>query len=362
MAESEVLDARAAAALLALSVDEVGPAAGRPVVVVALDDTGATVSVGEAVAVTPALVVGVLGSDPVAAEVLAGFDLVVAQSDRFGGEVPRSVVAVEDLDEALASVVGPATAHGAATLGLAQLLRAGEHLPLATAVVAESWVYSMLQAGPDHQAWSVDRTHRAHRPAEGDPVRATRMDGRLDVTLARPHVRNAVDRALRDGLHDALAVAGADPAVTEVHLWGEGPSFCSGGDLGEFGTMPDPVTAHVVRTTRSPALGLTACRHRLVAHVQGAAVGAGAEWSAFARRVIARDDAVFALPELAMGLVPGAGGTASIPRRIGRQRTAWLAVTGRSVDASAAHRWGLVDEVVDDVTFGAASGATSDAP
>ena len=58
-------------------------------------------------------------------------------------------------------------------------------------------------------------------------------------------------------------------------------------------------------------------------------------------------DTVFALPEVRLGLVPGAGGTASLPARIGRHRTARLALTGERIDAATAHRWGLVDELVD---------------
>jgi enoyl-CoA hydratase/carnithine racemase len=61
--------------------------------------------------------------------------------------------------------------------------------------------------------------------------------------------------------------------------------------------------------------------------------------------VVARPDATFWLPELSLGLIPGAGGTVSLPRRIGRQRTAWLALSGRSLDARTALAWGLVDEV-----------------
>ncbi len=81
------------------------------------------------------------------------------------------------------------------------------------------------------------------------------------------------------------------------------------------------------------------------AEVHGACIGAGIELPAFARRVVAREDTWFQLPELAMGLVPGAGGTVSIPRRIGRQRTAWLALTSQRIDAETAWRWGLVDEL-----------------
>jgi enoyl-CoA hydratase/carnithine racemase len=61
--------------------------------------------------------------------------------------------------------------------------------------------------------------------------------------------------------------------------------------------------------------------------------------------VNAREDAFFELPELALGLVPGSGGSVSLPRRIGRQRTAWLALSGCRIDAATARAWGLVDAV-----------------
>jgi enoyl-CoA hydratase/carnithine racemase len=90
-------------------------------------------------------------------------------------------------------------------------------------------------------------------------------------------------------------------------------------------------------------LAATAARVRAVVH--GACVGAGVELPAFAARVVAREGARFWLPELSLGLVPGAGGTVSLPRRIGRQRTAWLALSGRAIDAETALAWGLVDEL-----------------
>jgi enoyl-CoA hydratase/carnithine racemase len=124
-----------------------------------------------------------------------------------------------------------------------------------------------------------------------------------------------------------------------------GPAFCSGGDLDEFGTLPDPATAHAVRSTRNPGRLLARCADRLRAELHGACVGAGIELAAFAGRVTASEDAFFQLPEVAMGLVPGAGGTVSIPRRIGRQRTAYLALSGLSVDAPTARHWGLIDGI-----------------
>jgi enoyl-CoA hydratase/carnithine racemase len=157
-------------------------------------------------------------------------------------------------------------------------------------------------------------------------------------------VHNAFGRRVRDELADALTVALAD-AATEVLLAGDGPSFCSGGDLDEFGTFTSPPAAHVVRLTRSPARLMAALADRVTVHLHGACMGAGIELPAFAHRIVAAADTVIALPELSLGLVPGAGGTVSLPRRIGRQRTAWLALTGFTVDAATALRWGLVDEL-----------------
>jgi enoyl-CoA hydratase/carnithine racemase len=76
-------------------------------------------------------------------------------------------------------------------------------------------------------------------------------------------------------------------------------------------------------------------------------VGAGVEMAAFAGRLVAAPEVFFHLPEVEMGLVPGAGGTVSVPRRIGRWRAAWMTLTGARVDAATALEWGLVDEIDD---------------
>jgi enoyl-CoA hydratase/carnithine racemase len=149
---------------------------------------------------------------------------------------------------------------------------------------------------------------------------------------------------MRDALAEALDVACADPEVS-VRLMADGPVFCSGGDLDEFGSVSDPAHAHEIRMAAGVPQRLAALAPRVSAHVHGASIGAGVELTAFAGTVVAAPDATFRLPELAMGLIPGAGGTVSLPRRIGRQRTAWLALTGVSLDARAALRWGLIDAV-----------------
>jgi enoyl-CoA hydratase/carnithine racemase len=79
-------------------------------------------------------------------------------------------------------------------------------------------------------------------------------------------------------------------------------------------------------------------------------MGAGIELPAYAQRITAAPGTIISLPEIALGLVPGAGGTVSLPRRIGRQRTAWLGLTGARIDAVTALEWGLIDAIADGST------------
>jgi enoyl-CoA hydratase/carnithine racemase len=184
-------------------------------------------------------------------------------------------------------------------------------------------------------------------PAEGPAVIVERARDRLVVTLNRPARHNALDTSMRDELVAALRLGAVDDGVRSIELRGNGPSFSSGGDLDEFGTVGNPATAHAVRLSRHPGWSVYRGRGKVWAHLHGACIGAGVEIPAFAGRVTASSDLVVSLPELAMGLIPGAGGTVSISRRIGRQRCGWLALTGAQIDAATAVRWGLVDELID---------------
>ena len=253
-------------------------------------------------------------------------------------------VVLDDPDD-VAIVARAVEANPLAAQSLVQLLRVSASLDVHAGLLAESWVYSTLQAGPEFARWMGDREGGGLVVFEGASVRVERGSNRLEIWLARPERRNAFSREMRDDLWEALSLAVADSDLARIQLAGEGVCFSSGGDLDEFGTTPDPATAHAVRATRHPARLLHAVRDRTEAVVHGPCIGAGVELPAFASRVIARPDATFRLPEVSMGLVPGAGGTVSLPRRIGRQRTAWLALTGVGIDAETALAWRLVDEV-----------------
>lgn len=251
-------------------------------------------------------------------------------------------VVVGDLwDEAVAAAVGR---HPEAAGACVRLLTEPT-TTIEAGLAAESLAYAGLQAGPEFAAWLAERGPTTPTPSSG-PVRLRRDGDHLTIALHRPEVHNAVDRAMRDALVEAFTLVQVDPALTAT-LRGEGPSFCSGGDLREFGTFPDPATAHTIRLERLPARALAAVADRVTARVHGHCVGAGVELAAFCHLVLAAPGTTFRLPEVGMGLVPGQGGTVSLPRRIGPARTAWLALSGQAIDVEAALAWGLVDEITD---------------
>jgi enoyl-CoA hydratase/carnithine racemase len=231
-----------------------------------------------------------------------------------------------------------------AAAALDLLLEATESADVESALVTESATYSTLQAGPEHRAWLAAR-RRVERREEHDVVLMSRDGSTLRLTLNRPHVRNAFNAAMREALLDGLMIATVDTTVEAVVINGAGANFCSGGDLDEFGTLDDPASAHLLRVERNVGRAVHELHDRTTFVVHGACIGAGVELPAFAGRVIARPDATFRLPEISMGLVPGAGGTVSIPRRIGRERFRSLALTGAMIDAVTALSWGLVDEI-----------------
>jgi enoyl-CoA hydratase len=250
--------------------------------------------------------------------------------------------------DALVRQVGRAP-HAAAVA--AQLLRSFDGLATDRALQFESLCYGMLQGSLEHARWLAARAGAggvSSRPsAAAGRVVIDRRGAELHIVLDRPHSRNAIDRDMRDQLVEAFSVAAADPDVRSIKLRALGAAFSVGGDLDEFGTTRDPATAHLIRSRTLPARAIGARADILDVHVQGACIGAGLEIAAFAARLTASSDAWFQLPELSMGLIPGAGGCVSVPRRIGRQRALLMILSGRRINAQTALEWGLIDAITD---------------
>ena len=249
-------------------------------------------------------------------------------------------------NELLDSALNNLQSNPMASTALVQLLRSNHKMSVEDGLLLESLTYSALQHGAEFLAWLRQRRAPNRESRESRlPVTVNRDGDRLTITLNRADKHNAFSASMCEGLCEALALAETDYSIGQVLLQGAGPSFCAGGDLEEFGLARDAALAHLTRTTRSPARLIDRISKRTTAQLHGACIGAGIEMTAFAGHVTAATNAYFALPEVGFGLVPGAGGTVSIPRRIGRHRAALLGLSGQRIDAALALEWGLVDEL-----------------
>jgi hypothetical protein len=304
--------------------------------------SAAEIEAAAAVLQSALAVVVVVGSAGMPTAVADAADIVL-EPQRSDSPGTGGAVAVADLSAELRALAQVVQRFPTAALSLMLALRSSAEATVADALAIESSTYSMLLAGREFQAWLAGRGPA--RPAGGsERVRVDRAGDTLTITLVRTDRRNAVDAAMRNALMDALAIAHWDDSL-RVEIRAEGPSFSAGGDLDEFGRAADVATAHLVRLAASVGQSIHDLRERVTVSVHGACIGAGIELPAFAGRVIAAPGSYFQLPEVAMGLIPGAGGTVSITRRIGRQRTAWLALSGQKISAELALEWGLVDEI-----------------
>ena len=179
------------------------------------------------------------------------------------------------------------------------------------------------------------------------PVLINAKNETVELQLNRPRLKNAFSASMRDSLVEALRGLATEGDSRSILITGKGSTFCIGGDPAEFGTVENSATGHMIRSTANAAPWLDLLSERITVQIRGAAIGAGIELAAFASRVEASENAWFSLPEVSMGLIPGAGGTVSISRRIGRQLTVRMCLTGERVDATTALNWGLVDALVE---------------
>jgi enoyl-CoA hydratase/carnithine racemase len=348
------IEARDMAGLLAnpAGVETLSAVTGCSLVVVEVADSSAGQALAGLDLMAVPSVVAVVARDPgcLPPDGFGAADLILTED---AGAAAPFVAPRDGIEAALTRLSGTVGECPVAAASLALLLRSAAGLPVPAGLIAESAAYSALQAGAEFRRWRAAHPPRPPEPG-ADRIRLEQGPGELRIILTRPARRNAIDWRMRDALADALATAAADPDLRVV-LSGEGQDFCAGGDLDEFGSRPDPALAHLIRLTRSPASLMHRLTARATVYLHGACLGAGIELPAFAGMVRASPDALIGLPEIRLGLIPGAGGTVSLPRRIGRWRTAFLALTGIAIQAEQALEWGLID-VIDPDSAGSSPG------
>jgi 3-hydroxyacyl-CoA dehydrogenase len=172
-------------------------------------------------------------------------------------------------------------------------------------------------------------------------VRGRITDGVLIVTIENPPV-NATSAEVRRGLEAAMHFAAAQDSVGHVVLTGAGRIFIGGADISEFGKPPaDPSLPSVLEAIENSS-------KPVIAAVNGAALGGGLEVALACHYRIAAPAASVGLPEVKLGIVPGAGGTQRLPRLTGLATALDMIATGRTAKAAEALKAGIVDQVADD--------------
>lgn len=171
----------------------------------------------------------------------------------------------------------------------------------------------------------------------------TRHGRVLQLTLNRPAARNALNNALLEQIADALDAAAADRDLSVCVIYGNARCFAAGADLNEMAEKDLPATLNDIR----PQLWarINAFNKPLIAAVNGFALGAGCELALLCDVVIAGDNARFGLPEITLGIMPGAGGTQRLIRSVGKSLASKMVLTGESITAQQAQRAGLVSDV-----------------
>ena len=166
------------------------------------------------------------------------------------------------------------------------------------------------------------------------------------VVLNRPRRINAFNVQMRDELFQALEAVRDDPDVRVAILSGAGErGFCAGADLSEFGTAPSQVVARQVRWERDVWGLFLSIRKPLIAAVHGYVIGSGVEMACLCDVRIASEDAVFSMPEVALGMAPAAGGSQTLPRIIGQGPALEMLLAAPRITSSEALRVGLVHSV-----------------
>jgi enoyl-CoA hydratase/carnithine racemase len=185
------------------------------------------------------------------------------------------------------------------------------------------------------------------RPRYSAPAVLYEKHGSIAVaSLNRPGVHNAYNVAMRDALFEVLGAVRDDPDVGALVLRGNGPSFCSGGDVSEFGAAPSIVAGRDARWRRDVWGLMRDLPQPVIVAAHGHVAGGGFEMALLADLCIAANDASFWYPETGLGMIPGVAGTQTTPRLVGVGRALELMLVGRRLPAQEACRLGLVSRVV----------------
>ncbi|NPV90818.1 MAG: enoyl-CoA hydratase/isomerase family protein [Firmicutes bacterium] len=172
-----------------------------------------------------------------------------------------------------------------------------------------------------------------------------KQDGIGIITLNRPEQRNALCSQLNIQLEAALRAFGADPEVRVIVLTGGTRFFAAGGDIEEMAPLNSTIVTMSVTATDAYSW-IERVPKPVIASVAGFALGGGMEMLLCCDLVIAADNAVMGLPEIRLGIIPGAGGTQRLSRIVGRNVAKQLIFTGDTIDAETARQLGIVNKVV----------------
>lgn len=167
-------------------------------------------------------------------------------------------------------------------------------------------------------------------------------DGVMTVTLNRPKAKNAVNRALAEGIAAAMDELDSNDDIRVAVITGAGGSFCSGMDLKAFvtGELPSIKGRGFAGITESPP------RKPLIAAVEGYALAGGLELAISCDLIVAADNSQFGIPEVKRGLAAAAGGLVRLPRQIPSRLAMELALTGDFISAQRAYEMGLINQIV----------------
>jgi enoyl-CoA hydratase/carnithine racemase len=180
-----------------------------------------------------------------------------------------------------------------------------------------------------------------------DAVLLERADHVAHLILNRPAALNAIDNTLASELLGVCHTIAGDPDIWAVVLRGAGErAFCAGADLKVRNAFTPADWAAQRALFRQTFRALREVPQPMIAAVHGFALGGGTELALHADLVVAADDAVFGLTEVSLGIIPGGGGTQTLPRLIGRQRAKELIFTARRIPAAEALALGIVSHVV----------------